>query len=257
MHDIHMAEAARQFSECWKAAGIHLENQAQGPIQSWLRAHLNPPFLEHLSFRLGNQLFFVRLEDVDGRLETPGTLQGLLSIADGCSGHACLMPMKKSWGGWKPVGLGWGLVDARTGKEVVPPELISDEPIEMSDWELLDFAVQVVRQKLEEEGRKIMSWQSNPSVDPSIWFVGEQGPEWVVVRAARYPSKSAPVPSNIEAIAQRCSRLSSGGNFAAVAFANADDPFDPLAEKNGNFLPLLRGHRMHVRYDGMVPLRTR
>jgi hypothetical protein len=167
------------------------------------------------------------------------------------------MPMKKSWGGWKPVGLGWGLVDARTGKEVVPPELISDEPIEMSDWELLDFAVQVVRQKLEEEGRKIMSWQSNPSVDPSIWFVGEQGPEWVVVRAARYPSKSAPVPSNIEAIAQRCSRLSSGGNFAAVAFANADDPFDPLAEKNGNFLPLLRGHRMHVRYDGMVPLRTR
>jgi hypothetical protein len=28
-----------------------------------------------------------------------------------------------------------------------------------------------------------MSWQGNPSVDPSIWFVGDSGPEWVVVRA--------------------------------------------------------------------------
>lgn len=134
----------------------------------------------------------------------------------------------------------------------MPPELISDEPIEMTDWELMDFAVQVVRQKLEEEGREIMSWQSNPSVDPSIWFVGEQGPEWVVVRAVRYPSKGADIPGNIEAIAQGCSRVSSLGNFATVAFANADDPFDPMAEQNGNYFPLLRGHGMHVRYDGMV-----
>lgn len=92
MHDIHMAEVTEDFARCWNAAGLHIQNQAQGPLQSWLRAHLNPPFLEHLSFRLGNQLFFIHLEDVDGRLETPGNPGGLLAIADGCAGHACVMP---------------------------------------------------------------------------------------------------------------------------------------------------------------------
>jgi hypothetical protein len=33
---------------------------------------------EHLSFRLGNQLFFVRIEDVDGKTQGPGTSVGLL-----------------------------------------------------------------------------------------------------------------------------------------------------------------------------------
>ena len=53
MHDIHMAEVSKEFQRCWQAAGVHIQNQAQGDLQSWLRAHLNPPFLEHLSFRLG------------------------------------------------------------------------------------------------------------------------------------------------------------------------------------------------------------
>ena len=65
MHDIHMAEVSKEFQRCWQAAGVHIQNQAQGDLQSWLRAHLNPPFLEHLSFRLGNQLFFIQLQDVD------------------------------------------------------------------------------------------------------------------------------------------------------------------------------------------------
>ena len=52
MHDIHMAEVTEDFTRCWNAAGLHIQNHAQGPLQSWLRAHLNPPFLEHLSFDL-------------------------------------------------------------------------------------------------------------------------------------------------------------------------------------------------------------
>ena len=95
MHDIHMSEVTEEFACCWNAAGLHIQNQAQGPLQSWLRAHLNPPFLEHLSFRLGNQLFYIQLEDVDGILETPGNPDGLIAIADGCAGHACIMPMRK------------------------------------------------------------------------------------------------------------------------------------------------------------------
>jgi hypothetical protein len=78
MHNIEMHEMTEAFFPCWTAAGIHLSKQVDGGIQSWLRAHPYPPFLEHLSFRLGNQLFFVRIEDVDGKAQGPGTSVGLL-----------------------------------------------------------------------------------------------------------------------------------------------------------------------------------
>src|SRR5437870_4919185 len=71
----------------------------------------------------------------------------------------------------------------------------------MTDWEVQDFAVQVVRQQLEKQGRQLISWQGTPSVDPSLWFVGDQGPEWVVVRAVRHPRTRANVPANWDKIA--------------------------------------------------------
>lgn len=66
MHNIHMAEFTEEFSHCWNAAGSHIQRMAGGDLMSWLKATLAPPFLEHLSFRLGNQLFFIQLEDEDG-----------------------------------------------------------------------------------------------------------------------------------------------------------------------------------------------
>ena len=246
-----MAAVSKEFSKCWQAAGVHIQNQVQGPLQSWLRAHLNPPFLEHLSFRLGNQLFFIQLQDVDDVLEMPGNLGGLLSVADGCQGHACLMPMKKIAGEWRCVATGWGLIDARTERTVNPVALISDERIEMTDWELHDFAVQVVRSQLEKDGRQLMSWQGNPNVDPSIWFVGDNGPDWVVVRAARWPERDVAVPKNIDQIAANCRTTGETGHFAVVGATNSNDPFDPQAKISGNYIPLVRGEGVSVSYKGL------
>jgi hypothetical protein len=251
MHDIHMADVTEEFARCWNAAGLHIQKMAQGPIQSWLRAHLNPPFLEHLSFRLGNQLFYLQLEDVDGRLQPPGNPEGLLAIADGCAGYACVMPMSKVGSEWKPTEPGWGLLDARTRKPVNPAGLISDVKIVMTEWELQDMAVQVVRDQLVKEGRKLMSWNGDPRVNPSIWFVGDAGPHWVVVRAARYPKAEASPPSNYTEIKAHFKKLGNSGYFASVAMASVDDPFDPQAVTNGNFMPLYRGHGMHVKYEGL------
>lgn len=256
MHQIHMAEVSEEFARCWQAAGIHIQNQAQGDLQSWLRAHLNPPFLEHLSFRLGNQLFFIQLQDVDDVLKMPGHLEGLLSVADGCKGHACLMPMQKIAGEWRCVATGWGLIDARTERSVNPVALITDESIEMTDWELQDFAVQVVRSQLEKDGRQLMSWQGNPSVDPSIWFVGDHGPEWIVVRAARWPERDAAVPTNIVQIAADCAPTGSTGHFAVVGAANKNDPFDPQAKLSGNYIPLVRGEGITIFYTGLKLLES-
>jgi hypothetical protein len=247
-----MAEVTEEFAKCWQAAGLHIQNQAQDGLQSWLRSHLNPPFLEHLSFRMGNQLFFIQIEDVDNLMFTPGSLQGLMSIANGCNGHACLMPMKLRNGEWTPALGGWGLIDAISKQEINPVALVSDELIEVTDWELQDFAVQIVRDNLRENGRELMSWQGNPSVDPSIWFVGDSGPEWVIVRAARYPKKRSELPSNIHKLIDG---MGVNGNFASVGIANSDDPFDPMAEESNNFLPIYRGHPTLIAYKGLEKIR--
>lgn len=76
-----MQEMSESYFLCWKAAGIHLSKQVDGGSRSWLRARPYRPFLEHLSFRLGNQLFFVRVEDVDRTVEGPGSLRGLAAAA--------------------------------------------------------------------------------------------------------------------------------------------------------------------------------
>lgn len=252
MHNIEMQQMSPEFFKCWQEAGMHLDKQVQGGIKTWLRAHPYPPVLEHLSFRLGNQLFFVRVEDVDGKVDGPGSLRGLFSIAEGCNGHACRMPMKNKLfggGGWVADVPGWGLVDARTGKPINPIELVTDEKIEITRWELQDFAVQAVRKQLEKDGYQLMSWQGNPDVDPAIWFVGDsRKPEWVVVRAVRYPERDAVQPANWDAIAAGCAHMSQIGHFASVAFASMDDPFDPTG---ANAVPLYRGHGAHVRYEGL------
>ena len=111
------------------------------------------------------------------------------------------------------------------------------------------MAVQVVRDYLEREGYELMSWQANPEVDPSIWFVGEtKGPEWVVVRSAKFPANSAPRPANWQAIAAGCSKMSATGHFASVAMVSGGQPFGSDSEAP---VPLWRGHAMHVRFTGL------
>jgi hypothetical protein len=249
-YEIPKEPVSDEFIECLEAAGFRLQRQAQGPI-GWLKANLYSPFLEHLSFRLGNQMFFVRLEDSAGQLYVPSSRKLLTRVAQGCYGIACLMPMRKTSAGWSPEMPGWGLVELQTGKPVDPPALITDDRIEMTDWELHDFAVQVVRQALDDHGREITNWQSDPEIDPSIWFVGDSGFEWVVVRAARFPILSATPPSNWTKLAELCARLGRVGHFASVSVASPDDAFDLTGQSPAT--PLWRGHQLRVRYFGLEP----
>ena len=155
--------------------------------------------------------------------------------------------MQKAGDHWLPVNSGWGLIDPESKSLVDPVDLVSDEKIVMTDWELQDFAVQVVRNYVENKmSYQVMSSQGNPSVDPSMWFIGDHGPEWIVIRACRYPDIQAEIPKNL---AEITSRLGSKGYFASVGFANVDDAFDPSGSVPP--LPLWRGHGFHVRFKGL------
>ena len=250
MSDLPNDEISEDFARCWTAAGRHLEQRMAGADTLWMRAHLAPPFLEHLSFRIGNRLVFVRLEDVDGALEMPGSLEDLQRIAAGCEGIACLMPMRNAGGVWAAAEPGWGLIDARTRAAVDPSELVTDETVELTVWELQDFAVQVVRRALEQQGRELISWQSEPDVYPSIWFVGDSGPEWVVVGFARYPLRDAYPPADMDGIAEQCGPQALRGHFASVGVASAGEAEG--GSEDGEPLPLLRGAPLMVAFSGLT-----
>ncbi len=236
------------FIRAWQAAGHHLQQQGQGGI-NWVRADLNPPLLEHLSFRIGNQLFFVFIETIEFNFSQTKAL--FLKASKEATAIPCRLMMTEEQSSFIPVNSGWGLLHAETGEVINPLKLASDELIEISDWELHDFAIQVVKDSLKKEAKNVFSAQSSLTTDPSIWFEESGQPVWVVVRAVRYPQKEAAIPANIDSIKESCMAIGKTGYFASVSAGNASDPLDPKAEQNKNFLPLYRGQGMFIHYEGL------
>lgn len=247
MYEVIQDEPSHAFKRAWSAAGRHLGSKG-GESLKWSRNTLDPPMAEHLSFLLGNQLVFVFVEAAEFAFNYGKEL--FLRVSRDANAIPSVMPMNERVGGYEPALPGWGLKHAETGKPVDPGDLVSDELIEMTDWELHDFAIQIVRNQLEAEG-KPFSHQSSIEIDPSIWFDDSGDRCWVVVRAARYPAKAAEMPPNLQNIINGCARLGKRGYFASIVAANADDPFDPDAALNGNYMPLYRGHGIFVKYEGL------
>lgn len=243
-YKIQMHKPSREFSRCWHAAGQHLENRGQGAL-SWLKHDLRPPFLAHLSFRIGNQLIFVRVEDSKGILPAPGNRFGTRRIAQECKGISCTMPMRRFGSNWIPLLPNWGLADLGSGNPIDPVALISEEKVAMTDWELHDFGVQIVRNHVTKKlGHQLMSSQGNPKVDPSLWFAGNEGPEWVVVRVVRAPDTKHKIPTNIREIADSVAHLSSVGHIASVIVRSAETVANANTDTTSQ--PLWRGYGMHA-----------
>ena len=252
MYPVEQEEPSENFRIAWACAGKHIQQMGQGGV-IWLRADLNPPMAEHLSFRIGNQLFFIFVATPEAPFN-PERNHIFLDVASEATAIPCIIEMQSSKGAFEPINYGWGMINAITGKPVNPLELVSDELIEMSDWELHDFAVQVVRTQLENDGKKIFGVQPSPHIQPSLWFEDKQGSHWVVIKATRYPNKYAELPANIEEMNQFFSSKGMRGYIARLIVANANDPFDPLAIENGNFIPVFRGHGLMPLFKGLEPI---
>lgn len=247
MHHAETLEMSAAFFPVWQAAARHLRSHGPGAISHWLRAHPYPPMAEHLSFGVGNQLFFVRVEDAGGELQGPGTRQHLRAIAQAARGHACVLPMQRRTT-WTPVHPGWGLVDAASGLAVDPLACVSAEPIEMSPWEHHHLAVQVVRDHVEGQGLRLVSWQGSPEFDPSLWFVPASGAlAWAVVRTALHPEGRARPPPHWQQVVERCAPMGATGYFASVVLAGAERP------RGGAPRPLWRGRAFHAHFQGLEP----
>jgi len=195
-YEINMHEASDEFRRCWATAGNHLLSQVEKNQLNIYRTDLTPPIREHHVFRLGNQLFTIYLEDIDEQLITPASLEGVIFGSTSMNATPCIMKMQRDISGhWQVMGPRWGLIHAQTRKEIFPPEMVTEEKIEISDWELKDFAIQRITEQLRAKGCQLVSHCSPPN--------------------------------NIAAIAESLSHESMNGFFYSVGVANHLDAFAP------------------------------
>lgn len=133
-------EADANFHECFAAAKKHFVVQSDGGLV-WQKAWPTAPFLEHMSFSLGNQKFFIRLYDVDSELKEPPNEDGTIKAAKMFNGVACFIPMQKISDVWQVVENGWGLYSHADGSPINPTELVNDDKILLNDAEFHARAV--------------------------------------------------------------------------------------------------------------------
>jgi hypothetical protein len=138
-------------------------------------------------------------------------------------------------------------VRAGTHRVIREDEFDLTERIEISDWELLDFAVQVARTKLEEQGYSIESWTTEANAAPHIRARKDDLVHRVVVGPGRYPV-AEPIYDQTRLMAAAETTLLQGGMLwkMPVLVANAEDQF-----LGSHVRPLYRGEAALIKCTGL------
>ncbi len=246
MYTVNQPPASKEFSKAWLSACQYIQALGGDSIR-WLRTDLNPPITEHISFFLGSHLIFVFLgiENINGPI--PRSL--FIDTAEEANAIPYILPMRKIGEEYQPyLSSGWGMLHAKTRHLFDPAKFDLDAQIEMSDWEVHDFALQVLEKNINENYGAVLSKQSSLHIDPSIWFDGQKEISYVIFRSGRFPLMEAPRPDNIDDMYENFSIGDRLGYFASITVANHDQP------TSDDILPLYRGQGMMVRFTELEPL---
>ena len=238
------------FIEVYNTAGKHLQHYF-GDKLNWV----NPsPFnitLSPLTFRLGNQLFFVYVETENH----PFYPYKEIFLSNSTDAHAIptIIQLNCIKDGKSCIkNEGSGLIHAETMKYLEPENYLTNDLIEISDWELLDFAVQIVADQLEKDGFSEIVKQCHLKIDPSIWFKDKElNPGYIVVRAIRFPKRTASRPEGTLKQDINNKLPNAKSFFASVGVAHADQK---KQENDNKVVTLWRGAPYHVLYTGLETL---
>lgn len=251
--------------------GKNVSNLPPNLDYKWIRRDLTYPAFDHLSFAYKNQVFSV-LAAPCVENESLLTRQERSRFIDAATKNnlvPCLfkIDIKKR----KPLQDGWNLTHFTTGEAIVPAELASNEKILLSEWELHNFAIQIVRNHITDtQNGCILSYCDVPDINPQLWFEHDNGDTcWVIVRHIADPDNFT--LSDWLGLEQSNPQIQGyDGYFAAVSFAsaepelcNTDGNTIPISERfSGETLffkahfPLYRTENFHVKFDGLQQVYT-
>lgn len=168
-----------------------LKNSANNDFV-WINPFPLQPSFHNLSFRLKNQVFSVLLDL--GRNEINSSWQTkFFSFLDeediknqikACEEYN-LIPCKFriDLNTFTAVNPKCNLISSLDNSIINPSDYVSEKEIKMSDWEINNFAIQIVLTDLQNKGIKIDSYCDLPGIEPQIWFTDENNNHcWILVK---------------------------------------------------------------------------
>ena len=266
-YQIDPNEPSEEFLRARDVAGSRLQEmfrQLGGRVESqhdfrWIKADLTWPSFDHLTFAYKNQVFSVLVDLVEDR-RSMITSKEVTRCIDACTENnlvPCIFPVDKR--SFSPLKDGWNLLHPESGAAFVPEELVDDVKVEMSEWELHNFGIQIVRDHIEKsDGGRILSFCDVIGIDPQIWFEDAQGNRsWVIVR--HFPRLAGEESKDFIGVEKTNSQLASyDGFFAGVSVASSE-PFThdldaktvPLSKRFDGSTPVYRGDGFYVNFKGI------
>lgn len=225
----------------------------------WIKAELTWPSFDHLTFGYQNQVFSVLVELVsNGRSQLSS--QEIKRCVDVCTKNN-LIPcsFRVDAHTLKPIEAGWNLRHLENRSIIIPQDLVDDVKVEMSEWEIRNFCIQIARGYIEKDLRaEVLSFCDVIGIDPQIWFQDKQGQRsWIIVR--NYAQLSGNEKDEWIGFEKSNPQLASyDGYLAAISVASSEPVvFDldakiiPLSKRFDGSTPVYRGDGFHVNFKGL------
>lgn len=271
-------------------AGEHLESMFQklnvGKEKRfdqfhWVKPEFTSPSFEHFTFGYKNSVFPVLVDVVvDGKSTLPQEkIDLLIQESNKYILVPCIIKVKytkiepdanglvngvygKSAYSLTVDSEGWNLFHAETGEPLDPCRIAHDNPMPMSEWELMNFAIGIVRScAVEKEGFKLDSFCDIPGIDPQIWIRDSGGKHaWVLVRFQSVLNEGE-IEKYKEFVSSHPYLKPYDGYFALVSAVSSEpvlhDMFDrvvPLSKRFDGSQPIYRGSGMYVNFKRMIKI---
>lgn len=215
------------------------------PEFSWLQSSLLKPAFQHLCFRYKNQIFsilmafvqnndaYILQQDFDNQIRESKKYNLI----------PCIIPLRAD--NYEPLVGGYQLIKSDDGSIIDVAELSSDTLIEMSNWEILDMGIQIVKDDILKQGWKILSYCNVPGIEPQIWFEKNNGQRCYVVVSASKACLEKDKPLNINMYSQLKDYM---GYYAKVSFWDLDYLGAHIDDGSKH---LYRGHGLGINYKGL------
>lgn len=229
LYNIDRPEKSREYLQAWATTGKYLQslfNQYNHALENpytgfcWIRSEIISPSFDSMNFRYKNRAFSILIDfvseepipnmDAQRKQEhgygtymkrfiishTPKKAKELqINVCESNDIIPCIFPVRMD--DISPLNTGWNLLDTRTGKPITPLEIADDSPHPISEWELMNFGISIVRNHLRDRGYHVLSYTDAPGIMPQLWFEDDCGNKnWVQVIVNR-PMKIANLSSTI------------------------------------------------------------
>lgn len=290
---INRPEPSKLFLRARGIAGAHLEqmfkkysgdkNDSFSQFR-WIKPELTNPSFEHFTFGYKNSTFPVLVDVIlDGESQLDRKeIELLIRESAKNSLVPCLIkvscetlhPDASGLFGGKVYGKSgykisvdpdsWNLFHAITGEALDPCRIAGTAPMRMSDWELRNFAIGIVRTyEIEKNGYHLDSFCDVPGIDPQLWFHDDSGEmSWGIVRFQNVLNEDA--AKDFADFVNKNPRLAPYDGYFAPVSAVSAEPFEtdflgriePLSARFSGKGGLYRGHGFYVNFKGMVKIHS-